>query len=1092
MGENGILRETCLPNRCRFTLTDTNSLDPRNLAVYGIPGGMLPQANAVYETLELRELSILVQGEEDGSFDVTDRLMFYVDGPDQLIYSGSTYRVSKNLYSDQVYYFITVKDNPGTRIDVLPSMVGEFTEVNFYDQVISQESDECNILGSGREWYGERLDTETPLTFSYPVTGLVAGRDITVNFTGMAQSFTGSAFDLELNGNVLGNMPFSSIPDQRYGIKGNERNTVFTMGSEAVQGSSLELSVQYDKMGTNNAVAYINRFTVTLPKQLTFESQQFNFRSAAALEQPVTNFQITTSNQQAQVWNVTDPINPVNQELTITQNQASFATFSNQLEEYVAFTPSDLPAPASFESIANQDLAGATIPDLLIIAPEIFRAQAERLANFRRSHDGLEVLVTSPEAIYNEFSGGRQDVSAIRNFARHLFGQNKRFKYLLLFGKGSYDYKDRIATNSNYVPTYEARNSLHPLLSYSSDDYFGFLDEDEGEWIESASGDHLMDIGVGRIPATTLEQATIAVDKIIDYQTNPSALGDWRSKLVFVADDGDRNIHQRDADQLATLIDTTFSAYNVQKLYLDAFEQETRPNGQFSPQAENALLNAAEEGALVINFTGHGAETGWMQERVLTLESIDEWQNRDRLPLLVTATCEFGRNDDPLIFSGAEKMMFKDDGGALALVTTARPVFSSTNYDLNLAFYGSILNQENGQYQRLGDIIRFTKNNSLNGSLNRNFILLGDPSMRLAYPQNQIRVTAINNNPINLDQPDTLSAMQPVTISGNIMSGSQVLDGFNGTVQFSLLDKSSELQTLGTESDIFHFDERNSRLFNGSATVENGQFELQFVVPRNINYQFGSGKMTLYAVNNDQSTDALGASVDFVLGGTYEGASDDQSPPLIRPFLNDTLPVNSYFIKPDADLLLLLEDENGINISKSGIGQDITATLNDSVTFVLNDFYNTATDNFRKGSVSFPLRNLPVGENRLSIKAWDTFNNSSEAELIFFVTGENSTEITEINAYPNPFNELMTFTATHNSAGEPLEMVVEVYNNKGEHVTSLYKSSPVANNVERIVWDGTDNTGSLLPKGIYIYNIQLRSDSQKIALSSRKKLIISN
>lgn len=1072
---------------------DINSIDPRNIAVFGLPGGMLPQDNAAYESLLLQELAISVSGEDDGILNSEDYVLFYVDRIDQQTFENDSYRVTKNLYSDNLYYFITASDSPGKRIGSSPNLEGDFQLLDYYDKVIPHEEDLTNILSSGREWYGERFDQQTPLTFSLPLESLKTDQKIELTFTGVTQSFISSGIDITLNEQTIGTLNFNSIPDARYGIKGDERSESFSIDASSFTSlTTLELAATFDNNGANNAVAYINRFLLSVPTQLAYTSAPYTFSNSESLSESMTAYDIQNSNDQTRVWDVTDVLEPLHQQTSNTASGIRFGTFSDSLHEFVIFSPEDVPLVSSFEVQANQNLSGKAIPDLLIVTNELLAPQAQRLADFRSSHDGLDVTVVTLTELYTEFSAGRQDISAIRNYARFLKENNDRFKYMLMFGKGSYDYKERIENNANMVPTYEARNSLHPLLSFSSDDFFGFLDVDEGTWTESSSGDHLVDIGIGRIPATTVEQASTAVNKIIDYQTSPQALGDWRSRLVFVADDGDRNIHQRDADQLATLIDTTYADYNVSKLYLDSFDQQRRPNGEFSPEAENALLEAVDEGALVINFTGHGAETGWMQERVLTLELMDEWNNGNKLPLLVTATCEFGRNDDPAIFSGAEKLIFKSDGGALAMVTTARPVFSSTNYDLNVAFYGSILDTSSGEYPRLGDIIAFTKNNSLRGSLNRNFILLGDPSMRIAYPENQIRIKTINSNTLNVDVPDTLKALQHVSLTGTIESSNQVISDFNGVLQFALLDKDNTLQTKGTESDVFEFTERNSTLFSGSASVVNGEFQLSFVVPKNINYQFGAGKMTFYATDPDQGSDALGASVDFILGGTSQNILADLTPPVIRPFLNDTSLVRSYFVKPDTDLILLLEDENGINISTSGIGQDITATLNDSITYSLNDFYRTTLDNFKKGIVDFPMRNLPIGNNRLDIKVWDTHNNVSTTSLEFIVTDQNSASISEIKAYPNPFINNMTFAITHNSAGQAVELVVEIFNQRGEKVTALYSVKQTATNTEIISWDGTDNSGSSLPPGVYIYNTLLRAEDSQIVHSSRKKLIISN
>ena len=1072
---------------------DVAALNPQNIAIYGNRGGMLPQAISNQKEKGLVENSILVKGEEDGIFNSEDYVLFYVDRVNELKFDtpSRNFESVQNLYSDEINYFITIKNSKGLRIQANPNLGTNFAEVNTYNRIIRHEVDIKNILGSGRKWYGESFSSANELTFNFPLSNLASNDQIKFSIEALSQAFNVTSIKATANDQSIGQLNFSAIPNTRYGVKGNEAADVFNISTSSFSASDqFNLKLAYDPAGANNAVAYLNHFLIDIPTVLQYAGESFPFRSVKSLNQATSTFKVSGANQNVIVWNVTNPLAPKNQAYSLSGSELRFGAFSDELHEYVMFEAALQPLPTKYEALSNQDLQGGSTTDMVIISAPEFLSEAERLASFRRSEDGLSVLVATPQQVYNEFSAGRQDLTAIRDFMYHLKSQSDQLKYLLLFGKGSYDYKDRIENNSNFVPTYESRSSIHPLTSYSSDDFFGFLEDTEGEWEENTAGDHTLDIGIGRIPSTTLEQAKTTVDKIINYQTSTESIGDWRRRLVFVADDGDNNLHQRDADQLATLVDTTYAGFNVRKIYLDAYEQIRSPNGESSPKAEKALLDAVEQGVLIMNFTGHGAETGWMQERILTTESIDDWKNINRLPLLVTATCEFARNDDPTVFSGAEKMIFKSDGGAIALVATARPVFSSSNYALNLALYKTILEQPNGNFQRLGDIIRFTKNNALNGANNRNFILLGDPSMRLSYPKKQISITSINGL-APVPQADTLSALERVQIEGQIQSNGQRIDTFNGELTFSLFDKRSTLQTIGTESDKFEYLERNSQLFNGQVSVVNGQFFVEFVVPKNINYQYGSGKMSMYALNNSNPEDAFGAKIDFVLGGTAQNIIEDNTPPEIRLFLNDSTKVTLPIIKRDASLILKLFDESGINISENGIGQNLSATLNDSVTYNLNGFYNAEKDNFRKGGAQFPLRDLPLGINTLEIKAWDNYNNLAKKTIEFTVTDENSTIITEINSYPNPLVENTTFNISHNSAGEPLELRIDIINAQGENVISLYSEIERGSNTESIAWNGLDNSGVKLGKGIYVYNVVLISKNNGKTYTKRKKLIIS-
>ncbi|KYG81855.1 peptidase C25-like protein [Roseivirga ehrenbergii] len=1070
---------------------DIGSINPQHIAIYGSKGGMLPQAISTARD-GLRETAIFVSGESDATFNSEDYILFYVDRVNELQFNPSTktFESIQNLYTDEVHYFITVKNNKGLRIETLQNLGNNLPEVNTFNKIIRHETDVKNILGSGRKWFGESFNTNNELNFDFPLTNLATNEAIKFRLDALSQAFNNTSLTASLNGQSIGQLDFSPIPDTRYGVKGNESSGLFEVNSTNFSSANqLNLKLTFDQGGSNNAVGHLDGFLLDIPTKLQYSGSSIHFRSIKSLDQPISTFKLSEANQNLMVWDITNPLNAKNQTYNLSGSELRFGAFSDELHEYVVFEAALQPLPPKFESLANQDLKGSATPDMVIISAPEFLTEAERLAAFRRSEDQLSVLVVTPQLVYNEFSAGRQDVTAIRDFIRQLKLKSDQLKYLLLFGKGSYDYKNRIENNTNFVPTYESRSSIHPLTSYSSDDYFGFLEDDEGEWEENRAGDHTLDIGIGRIPSTTLVQAKSAVDKIINYQTSPESIGDWRRRLVFVADDGDNNLHQRDADQLATLVDTTYAGFNVRKIYLDAYEQIRSPNGESSPEAEQALLDAVEQGVLIMNFTGHGAETGWMQERILTTESIDDWKNINRLPLLVTATCEFARNDDPTIFSGAEKIMFKPDGGAIALVATARPVFSSSNYALNLALYKTILEQPNGNFQRLGDIIRYTKNNALNGANNRNFILLGDPSMRLAYPKNEITINSINGKS-PLAQADTLSALEKVNIIGQIESNGQRIENFNGEVTFSLFDKRSVLQTIGTESEKFEYLERNSQLFNGKASVTDGEFMIDFVVPKNINYQFGSGKMSMYALNNNLE-DAFGAKIDFILGGTAQNISEDRTPPNISIFINDSTQVTTPVVKPDATLILKLFDESGINISENGIGQNLSATLNDSITYNLNGFYNARKDNFRKGEALFPMRDLPLGFNTLEIRAWDNYNNLAKSSFEFEVTDENSMVITKINSYPNPLVEHTTFNISHNSAGEPLQLRIEIINAQGENVISLHSEIERGSNTERITWNGLDSSGVKLGRGIYVYNVILMSKNNGKTYTKRDKLIIS-
>lgn len=1069
---------------------EPSDIDPRNLAIYGNPGGMLPQSSDEPRPIDLIENPIVVSGEADGVFGENDFLLFLVDEINQTQYNSDEdqFEVIKNLYSDTLYYFLTIKDSPGLRIQNSPNLGNDNPLINVSRQLIAHESDEVNLLSSGREWLGEQLNAINSIDFQHQAESLADNGSIKITSEFVTQAYVETSLDVNLNDNLIGELNFQTIPNSQYAVKGNIQAATFEIGTDQVGTSNLDIEFIFDQNGANSSVTYLNKYLIDLPIESATNGSSLKLRYPPA-NQGISTYQLNSTSTNLTIWDITNPSEVINQEYIVNGNNISFGAFSQNYREFLAFDPNLLPEPEVFSEISNQNLRGSSDVEFVIITHISLKNEAQRLANFRKSNDGISTLVATTQEIYNEFSSGRQDITAIRDFIKHKYDQSGKLKYVLLFGKGSFDYKNRIENNTNLVPTYESRNSIHPLLTFSSDDYFAFLDSDEGYWEETSAGDHLMDVGVGRIPAKDIGQAKKAVDKIILYQTDPNTLGDWKSRIMFVADDGDRNIHQRDADQLATLVDTTHQQFQVRKLYLDSFEQERTPNGEFSESAEQALIDAVNEGRLIINFTGHGAEFGWMQERILTFDLMEEWRNPYKLPFLITATCEFGRNDDPTTESGAERLMFKSAGGAIGLLTTARPVFSSTNYRLNEALYGTMLKQENGEYQRLGDVIKFTKNNSLQGSLNRNFILLGDPSMKLAYPEKEIEITSINGNMPTTD--DTLRALQPVTIVGNIKSNGQSDSSFDGEITFNLFDKSQDKTTRGSDNDPFYFNERDRVLFRGRASVNQGEFELQFIVPKNIDYAFGAGKMLVYSTEGNLSSEALGSSLDFTLGGTYESASQDLLPPTVRIFLNDTTSEISGIYDNQVKAIIKLSDQSGINISDAVLGQNLTLTLNDSLSINLNDFYYAEVDDFTKGIAEIQLNELPAGVNQITVTARDIYGNSGTSSVEFTVEQKTSF-ITEIKSYPNPFIDETFFSVTHELEGENLELNVEILNTRGQIVQNLSGEILSAEETVVVNWDGKNHEGQKLEAGIYFYTFRIISNTSGKSDLVRRKLIISN
>ncbi len=1073
---------------------DADRINPRKIKILGNGGGMLPQANSAFRYDGINENAILVVGENDGIFDDEDYVLFYGSGQHTVGFDDDgEIQYSHNLYCDTTFYFISAEGADGLRLTTAENIDGTFPMVNTYNDLQVHELDENNILRSGREWVGERFDAILSRNYSLNTENIVPGSvaSLTVSAVGLSETETG--MDVSYDGVKLGEVFFPAIPVGSYLTKGFLETESFEITQAGESKNETIINLSFKKINTGRSSAYLNYFIFSCEKQLRQTNEQMKFRSLKSLANPFSTFQIANVSSNM-IWDVTDHIHPKSQVFTLNNGTAIFKTTTSELKEFISFNPNKAPAPISLGIIHHQNLRGLPVPDLIIVSHPDFLTEAKRLADHRTSHDNLDVLVVTTHEIYNEFSSGAQDVSAIRDFVKYLYdkGNQVKLKNLLLVGRGSFDYKARTKNNTNFVPLYSSRSFLHPVTSYSSDDYYAFLEDGEGEWVESFSGDQTMDIGVGRLPVKTNLEAKALVDKLINYSINPETLGEWKNEIFFVADDGDGNLHQRDADKLATLVDTTYTNFNVNKIYVDAFEQVITTSGEAAPEANIKINNSIEKGGVIFNFTGHGSETRWCSETILSISMINKWENYHRLPLFVTATCEFGRHDDPIIISGGERLLLNPQGGAIGLITTARPVYSNSNYEINRAFYESIFEKEGSKYQDLGTVFMHTKNNSLRGSQNRNFILLGDPSMKLAFPENEIQIEADIENAIK-SPGDTLAAFEKIKLKGNIHDTShEIFHSFNGVMTATVFDKQLNTLTLGNEGTPFYYKTRKSIIFKGDVSVQDGAFEFEFVVPKNISYELEKGKVSLYAQNQSGQDEAAGADISFVIGGTSEHDVDNTLPE-ISLFMNDTSFVNGGLTGSDVKALAYLFDENGISILHDGTNDGIILSLDNGEFNYVGDFYKSDKDSYKKGLLNYPLSNLEEGFHSITVGAYDTHNNYNEDDIEFYVMESKNIFADKLINFPNPLRDYTNFSFEHNRAGEDLELNLQIYDINGRSVFNGYsKIENSTGKIDNIHWNARSSGGKKMEPGVYVYMIGIRSLRDDSNYFLKSKLLIIN
>ncbi|SFC60434.1 Por secretion system C-terminal sorting domain-containing protein [Flexibacter flexilis DSM 6793] len=1081
---------------------NVGSLDPRKIKIYGNGGGLLPQSNAAARANDLTENAIVVVGQEDGSFDSGDYVLFYAQDAYRWAYNSANkiFMRENNFYADTAYYFLTVSETEGLRVQPRATETLGTSHINSFDDYQIYEQDKYNPYNTGRVWYGENFDLTTQRDFSFSASGIDGTRSAKVRVATMAHSLNvPTSFTVNINGsNQSSLLNLSGFANSDYPVYGVDATGIYTLnlpdGSDNVA-----VKLSYNKNGNSSAIGYLNYIEVNMPRKLALYGEQTAFRRASTLgSNGVLTYALKAASGSV-IWDITSPQTAVGQEYAANGDSLLFAVNNEGLlREFVVFNKNaSIPAPTWVGRIANQNLHSYTTPDLVIITPPVFLSEAQRLAAFRNSNDGLDVQVATTTAIYNEFSSGAQDLVALRDFVRMLYlNDSDKLKYVLLFGDCSFDYKGRTINKTNFVPTYQSNSSIAQLYNtFCSDDFIGLMDSTEGTWTDASN--ERMDLGVGRLPVRSQTEAKAMVDKFISYATNKKSLGTWRTRLAFVAEqDKAANINfLQQAEGVEQPIETSKPAYNLMKVYQTSYPTVATPSGQRSPATAAAINEAVERGSLIVSYLGHGGELQWANSYILTLDQINAWNNPDNMPFFITATCDFVAHDNPAITSGGESIVLHPNGGGIGIIGASRPVFSSSNESFNNAFYATILQKIEGKYQRLGDVMRTTKNNSMAGLYNKSYVLMSDPSARLAYPSEDIVITSINGKQLTTTTSDTISGLEKVTIEGEVQSLGTKMNNFNGTIYCTVYDQPTTMNGYDGISTPITYKVRRDIIFKGEAHVKNGAFSLEFIAPKDISYNFGDGKMSFYAKQDSSMTDATGAAAGLTIGGSAE-AITDENPPVVELFMNDTTFVNGGITDANPLFLAKLTDDNGINVSTKGIGHEMTLVIDgdDNNLLIVNDYYQTVAGTYQKGYVRYPLSNLSDGTHTARFKAWDTHNNSAESVIHFVVTSSPNLVIDELFSYPNPFTDFTNFGFTHNKAGQDLTVSVEIFDVIGQKVkhleTTLVASDARVGLSSQLRWNGDTDNGSKLRSGMYVYRLKVSTSDGKSAHKTDKLVLV--
>lgn len=1073
-----------------------NGINPKKIHIYGNGGQQLPVLNSDFRYDDLQENAIFIAGESDNSFDANDYILFYAKGPHDWEVNSTTATASHrhNPYSDFAYYFITINEVDGKRIAQKTPISGAASaQITVFDEFTYIEKDERNLFAAGMQWfYQSDFNVENTQTFTIPFPNAAPNEPITVKVRAVSNSVVSSTMDVKMNNQDVFTINFPAVNSQSL------TKAIAIERSQSVPNASqnLAISITFNNNGNPSANAFLDYIEIIGKKQLTFGNFQFGFRSfQQSTASGIVQYQISNGNTAFQIWDVSNSIAPEQIANEATGNEFVFKDVAGVLKEYVVLNERDFYTPTRLQTsrVVNQNLHSLRDINYLVITNAALAGQAQRLADYHQENSNLTTKVVILDEIYNEFSSGSKDITGIRDFIKNVYDTNstpdKKLQYVCFFGDASYDYKDRIPTNNNIVPVKLAFDSFNLASSWVTDDFYVMLDANEG----TMSSSHTIDVASSRIPVSTLDEATTVVDKILSYYSK-NALGDWRNTITLLADDIDatgEEVLQQGVEKIADEIKTNKPVFNVNKIYLDAFVQQNASGGERYPEVNKAITNAMEKGTLVFDYFGHGGEDGFASERILDVPQIQSFNNPNTLPLFITVTCDFSRFDNPNRITAGELLFKSKIGGAANMITTTREVFIFVGQQFNEILI-RILMGFNNEDLSISQALMRAKNQF--SSTQKFFIYsFGDPAKKLAVPKPNIRITKMNDIDITQSM-DTIKALSKIKFEGIVTDNNNaLLTNFNGTLSTTIFDKTLDKNTL--DNDGFGikmpFDSQDSKLFRGKSTVENGRFSFDFIVPKDIRIAFGKGKLSFYADNGTE--DKGGFNNDVVIGGINQNAPDDTLGPEIKLFMNDESFIDGGNTNASPNLIAVLSDASGINTSITAVDHDIVAILDGDTSnpIILNDFYQSELNDFSKGKVTYKLRDLEVGPHTLQLKAWDTYNNSSETTLNFVVVSDAILNLENVLNYPNPFVNYTEFWFNHNKPNEPLEVQVQVFTVSGKLIKTINQNVQTTGNLSRsIVWNGLDDFGNKIGKGVYIYKLKVRSTIHNLASEKYEKLVI--
>jgi hypothetical protein len=1086
------------------------------IALYGNRTGVLSRINDSTLYDDLQSLPVAMYDGGDGTFGQGDYFIFYGQSPLLWKYTGETVRQFKHIfnpYSDYTCYFVGISANETPkRIENAQSVTATpQTTISSFTDYILHENEIKNICNSGLNWFGESFSGNgANLSFSFSLPDIDLSKDVVYSVQTAAIEYSllaqNASFSL-----TVGQQEFPvSDPSAVSDCAGLLSTTVATRATS----SSVRLQLTYNK--TTAGSGYLDFVEIQYTRSLTFpRNGEIIFRSPQAINK-VALYNINSATANLKVWDVTDPLSIK----AYTVNQNSFtADAENDLREYVAFDGSGYHTPIFLNITDTQNLHNAANPDLIIVSHPDFIEQAEKVAKIHRERDGIDVLTANVQHVYNEFSSGSKDPSAIRLLAKMFYDRYrqdsityKKPRYMLLFGNASVDPKGKNGTTTDFVPTFETYRSTDRLgASFSSpmEDAFAYLEDNEGNTDINGNLQEIgtMNIAVGRIPAKNKAEAIDATEKIDIYtspdylrnETNPfraGNFGSWRNTVTFIADDNDGFVEGYESTQFnfGPSIYTRFPNINFEKIYSDAYRKVSTSVASTYPEAHQAILDRINGGGLFIGYTGHSGWSGCADEGLMSVNDISElWETTYSFPIMFFSSCSAAPFDKTDQNSIGEQAALLPHGGAIAVIAAPRENFKNYIEKIQADFVASAVTQNETGDKTIGDAFLYAKNNAKRVSGFR-FILLGDPALQLPLPKHNIVTTHINGVPVT-EEFDTLSAYSTITVDGYVSrnsiaggSNNDTLTEFNGILQVSVFDKIITEQTLGNPyskggapNPVIDYPVQKNLLYQGQAVVTDGTFSFTFVVPKDISYNYGFGKISYYAYNDSNNAlgDASGYFNEITVGGFNNAVIPDTLAPTVRLYVDQSGFINGSTVGRLPHLYAEIYDKNGINTTGTGIGHDMELVIDgdEKNPIIVNRLFQYKTGSYTEGNLSYPLH-LQPGKHKAKIKVWNIFNISATATVEFYVSDKERFQVFDLYSIPNPVrigSNNAAFYFSHNAEEKLSHCEISIYNIMGARVTEF--NCDLSNTYGYAVGPLTWNAATPKHKGLYIVSIKVITES---------------